>query len=295
MSDPRFEAPAPLDPPIIFTPLGIRFWDAALDAPITDGLTVTAREPDSRGKVTLAVRTLSGVYAFHGLAGMHAIEYPAGSAAGASAPPTPFIIEVVDTLGRYLPTAFRAPVPYAGIFPTQTVASALGEPPPGVILFSAPTRVVRPTLAVIRAELRDAAAAFRPAAYAVLDAHVGPRRWTGVADAQGRVMIVLPYPTFSAPAGTSLIPSAGAGAAQRWPVTLSVRYGPAELSPIAGGQAPDLKSILSQSPGVIWQSLPSLPGAPAGELATELVFGQELVVRTDDESALLISPAVSPL
>jgi hypothetical protein len=74
---------------------------------------------------------------------------------------------------------------------------------------------------------------------------------------------------------------------QRWDITIRVQYDPPALTLINGFDIPDLRSIFDQTPGVLWSTLVS-PGLPASQLQTELVFGQELVVRTDSGSALLI-------
>lgn len=65
----------PLEVLRIFTPLGIRFWDLTFDLPINDGLTVNLRLMNSQGPSLTAVLTLSGVYAFFGLPGLHAAEH----------------------------------------------------------------------------------------------------------------------------------------------------------------------------------------------------------------------------
>jgi len=76
----QFEVYAPLERVTIVTALGIRFWDALLDAPVRDGLDVTARPLGQRAGGTVAFRTASGIYAFRGLPGLHDVEYPAGDA-----------------------------------------------------------------------------------------------------------------------------------------------------------------------------------------------------------------------
>ncbi len=294
-----FEIFRPLERLTIFTPLGIRFWDPAQDRPIADGLIVTAWPWGATGPVRRAVRTASGVYAFHGLPGLRDLEYPAsGTDPLVSASPlrsARFTVAVTDLERRFLPAVFTVDVPYRGIFPTNTTGPS-GDRPPGFFLFSAPTRPILSALAVVRAQLASAVNpnAVEPAAYAVLEVQVGTTSWYGIADERGAVAVVFPYPTFvEAPAGSPPSPLA-ASVEQRWEVIARVRYTPATLSVPTGAAQPDLRSIFAQGPGVIWPTRG--PGAmPTSELFAELALGQELILRTDGESTLVVGPVTSPL
>lgn len=294
-----FETFRPLERLTIFTPLGIRFWDPARDLPIEDSLVVTAWPWGATGPVRRAVRTASGIYAFHGLPGLRDLEYPAPGTdplqSGSPLRSARFTVAVADLERRFLPAVFTVDVPYRGIFPTNT-AGPSGNRPPGFFLFSAPTRPIPPALAVVRAQLARALdpSTVEPAAFAVLEVQVGATSWYGIADERGAVAVVFPYPTFEeAPAGSPPSPLA-AGTEPRWEVTARVRFTPTTLTVPAGATQPDLRSIFAQGPGVIWPARG--PGAmPTSELFAELVLGQELILRTDGESTLVVGPGTSPL
>src|SRR5262245_56480336 len=106
----------------IFTPLGIRFWDASWDVPITNGLDVIAWPEGQPSKWRQGVRSLSGVYGFHGLPGMHDVEYPA-AAADAGSPPVArrYAVRVQDLDRRFIPAAFHVDLPQFGIFPSNSI------------------------------------------------------------------------------------------------------------------------------------------------------------------------------
>ncbi|HLP57643.1 MAG TPA: hypothetical protein VK186_02380, partial [Candidatus Deferrimicrobium sp.] len=57
-----------------FTPLGIRFWDSALDRQVGDHLLVKAYPVHGYGSPVHAFRSASGIYAFQGLPGLREIE-----------------------------------------------------------------------------------------------------------------------------------------------------------------------------------------------------------------------------
>jgi hypothetical protein len=109
----------------------------------------------------------------------------------------PFVIEVVDPLDRFLSCTFDAELPTSGLF--NSVKSpprfAIGPAISGVPLFSAPARSVPANMAVVRADLIDIQTQ-KPAKWAVLEVRIDeqPPAW-GLADDQGRVVVILPYPT----------------------------------------------------------------------------------------------------
>ncbi|WP_420125869.1 hypothetical protein [Longimicrobium sp.] len=264
-----------------FTPLGIRFWDAALDTPVTDRLQVHAWLRDSAYPPVPAVRSPSGVYAFHRLPGQASAEKPAGDDARpeTDGPAGEFVIAVDDPGGRYMGAAFSVPLPlgYRGEFLS-------GGPQPGkAYLFPAVSRPVPPGVAAIRADLADPDTG-APAAYAVLSATVGGITRTAVADEAGRAVVLVPFPTperlrqGSPPADTR---------AATWPVSLRARWEPAALRypfPAREGMnpawaaRPSLKSILDeQRTALVWTDEGQVP---AVEWTETLVHGQELRLRT---------------
>lgn len=292
---PTFQIFEPLERLTIFTALGIRFWDAALDRQVTDGLIVTARRPGVDQRSVRAFRTRSGVYAFRGLPGLRALEYPADDAVLEGSPPalTRFVIEVIDEQRRFVPVVFQVDVPFFGIYPTgQSDASA----PPGVYLFSAPTRPVASSLGVVRAQLVELLAdgSEQPASFALLEVALagGPPAF-GIADEEGRVAVQLPYPRFTSVLANGSPPASADGTlSQRWEARVRVRFDPPALDVPAGSVVPDLRSIFSQRPGGIQIGLGLPPGGTTTELVTELVFGREVVLRHPPGSTFVISRAV---
>jgi hypothetical protein len=269
-----------------FTPLGIRFWDAALDLPIAETLVVFAWLRGASYPPVRAVRSPGGVYAFHHLPGQAAAEKPAADEDHPESLGTPreYAIAVDDPSGRYQPAAFSVTLPlgYRGVFPAAPAAS-----PPGAAgkayLFHTAARPAPPGLAAIRADLVDDAT-LEPAAWAVLTAAVAGETRSAIADARGRVLVLIPFPTPERMRQGS--PPVDPQAAS-WPITLSVRWEPAalrfpfpargELDP-AWAERPSLKSILDeQAPARIRTH----QGDPlATEWTTTLVHGRELVLRT---------------
>ena len=284
----------------IVAPLGIRFWDPVYDVQITDGLAVTAYPQGARRPATSAFSTPNGVYAFQGLPGLHDVEYPKTEPAGPGSLPAAasFLIEVVDTAARFLPAAFFVEAPFSGIFPTDVPKSLAAPPPPGFCLFSAPTRTGSPLTAVVRAQLSERLdeVNLRPAAYAVLeiDTPVGDT-WVGLADDRGMAALLFAYPAFTGTsnAAGSLLPSA-AVEPQSWPIELRVRYQPSALSFPPGSSLPDLRSVVGQAPAAIWTQRASPPGQALASLPATLVFGQQLTMRSEGESVLLVGPGSLP-
>ncbi len=283
---------------LVVTPLGIRFWDPALDAPVTDGLTVIAYPEGARRLARTAFLTAGGVYAFRDLPGLHDYEHPPGDTPAPASLPAQrrFVIEVNDADDRFLPVCFYLDAPIRGVFPQQT-ATSLGGTAPGFFLFSASTRATTPVLATVRAELRERIDAThdRPAAHALLEITTPDGVAIGLADARGAVAVLLPYPVFTvAPAGaSSLIPSS-TGPEQSWAVGVGVRYQPSAFSVPTGAVLPELRGVLAQAPGVIWTSRSAPPGQGVNALSETLLFGQELVLRTAGESVLLVGPGSMP-
>jgi hypothetical protein len=284
----------------IVTTLGIRFWDAAADAQITDGLVVTAYPEGARRPATQAFRTPSGVYAFQGLPGLHDVEYPSGDLPGPGSLPETnrFLVEALDQGSRYLPAAFYVDAPFSGIFPTDLPRGPNSAAPPGFFMFSAPTRQASPFVAAVRAQLSERldAKTDRPAAYAVVEVDVpSGDTWIGLADDRGAVAVLFAYPTFTGTsnAASSLVPST-AVPHQSWPLTMRVRYQPSSLSFPPGSSLPDLRSVLAQAPAAIWTQRAVPPGQAVSQIGVTLVFGQEVVMRSAGESVLLVGPGSLP-
>ena len=274
-----------------FTPLGIRFWDAAFDVPVTAELRVFAWLRGSAHPPVAAVRTPSGVYAFHALPGGRSQEHPAADEEHPewAGPPRELVIAVDDPRGWFLPTAFSVTLPlgYRGVFP-----SAGASPPAGAVagrayLFPAPSRPVPVNAGAVRADLWDAENE-RPAAWAVLRATVEGRTHTAVADERGRALLLFPLPSvdrlrLGSPPGSGQ----GAPTEARWPVTVEARYEPAALRfPFAGrgdlppewAARPSLKSVLDGQASATVTA--EADAGPAADWTSELAYGEELVLRT---------------
>jgi hypothetical protein len=281
-----------------YIPLGIRFWDPAADMPVVEDLEVTAMphdRPDLSGRAEI---TPSGVFAFHRLPGMRALEVsdpklPAGVHPLNASPPFSgrFLISVRDRRERFQPCLFFIDLPYQGIYPTQPTNS----PPrglPGFYLFSAPTRNPVASLSLVRAQLveRLSVNKSRPAAFAVLEVQppTGPT-WPGIADKRGSVVVFLPQPAFSpAPPETSpLTPPPSPTRTVSWDLIVRVRYATPPLDPVEGFGVPLLRDVFNQPLAHLYTDLDA-PGQPISELSTHLTLGQHTLVQTKSRSELWI-------
>jgi len=276
-------------------PLGFRFRDELSGLGVGDGLAVSVRPASSAAPAPAASTSPSGVFAFHALPGLVArppppahprlpVQFGEGDGAywAGLPPPVTFTIDVADPWGRFLPCSFQATAPSRGLFLPPCVPLSPPGSPPGIDdaipLFSAAARVVPGPVAVVRAELWDPVAA-APAAWALVEARLGGGpTFRGVADADGRLAIFLPYPApddpFNSPPA-SLVPGLGPPlTAQEWPLELAAHY--ARQAPVPA--APDLCTVLGQPPAALWGRYAG--AVPLAGLTVR--FGRELVVRSDD-------------
>jgi len=283
-----------------FATLGIRFWDAAFDVPVRDELRVYAWLAGADFAPVRGVRSRSGVYAFPALPGRRAQEYPASSEEHPEllGPVQEYVVAVDDPAGRWLPTAFSVTLPlgYRGEFLAASADSAPGGAG-RAYLFPSAARPVPAGAAAVRADLWDADLD-RPASWAVLRATVEGATWTALADEAGRALLLLPVPSvdrlrLGSPPGSGQGPPAG----NRWPVAVRAWYQPGALRfPFAGrtdldpawAARPSLKSVLDeQQAALVWQEEGQ---PPADEHAAELVYGEELVLRTFAPGGALLLP-----
>jgi hypothetical protein len=293
----------PLELLRIVTPLGIRFWDLTFNLPINDGLTVNLWLANSPGPILTAVPTTSGVYAFFGLPGLHAVEYPNGG----FGPPRTFtyVVTVQDQFGLYLPAVLVYTLDQTG----AVLVNGVPDTTPGprlAYLFSAPTRQATPGVAAVSAYLIDQGssppATDTPAAWALVTIQVGndPETWTGIADESGRALVLVPYPVvqrlqFGSPPGSGQ----GSITGETWPLTVQVQYSPDKLGhPLANAgdvvwpwtTTPNLKDILeSQQPATIWAD----PATPVTKFQATLTLGQDLVLRSAALSPLSLSSSLN--
>ena len=284
----------------LVAPFGVRFWDEAIEAPVREGLVVTLAPATNPARQTQAFANNSGIYAATHVPGLRDAEFGAGDAAYWRNAPArrPFLVTVTDTARRFQPCSFAADLPQQGLFPWE--CGPLRSPPDAVRrvpLYSAPTRPVPPGMAALRADLWDPVAE-APAAWAVVEARGPGQLWSrGVADAQGRLALIFPYPEpvpgpLLSPIGSPLGGVGGALWEQEWEIEVQAFYTPQGPTP----PIPDLCAVLGQAPTTLWadeeQTAP-LTGAT-------LRYGQELIVRSEGGSPrallsiLLITPAGSP-
>ena len=279
-----------------FTPLGLRFWDAAFQRPVEDGLTAEAWPWEARdGRATRAVPTFSGALAFHGLPGLRAVEREGPEVDLGSPPTRRFLVEVRDAKRRYAPAAFAVelPLPYRGPFLGPGVASPGAAP--GFQLLTGPDRPRPGALAAVRGELAWAATG-APVPWALVEvADPDGGLWRGLADAEGRFAVVLPWPALEeVTPGSPPVGPAGALAGRSWPITLSVRATAAGLPAIGPTGLPDYALLPVQPAEPVWPAPPDAAGAaPVPALALTLVHGETLIVRTpgSERSKLLVGAA----
>jgi len=292
-------------------PLGLRFRDDLSGQTIADGLSVSCYPPGQPQNRTQAQVTRGGVYVLRNLPGLRAVETGRGDADFWARVPAsvPLVVEVVDTNRRFIPFSLRTAAPVEGVFTwldawTSMASASPLAAAPFVPLFSAPSRLVPGGIGVIRAELVDPTAgggAGAPAAGAVLEVDVpGMPLSRSIADAQGRVVLLFPYPVppaapLSGGNGSPQEPPGASASAlrdQTWTLAVRAAYAPNSPTP----ELPDLADTLSQPSAVLW----------ADQARTQILsqaplrFGRETVLTSQDTTGLtrpsvLFIQAGSPL
>ena len=274
---------------------GVRFWDAVSTRTVSDDLSVSASLPNNSTRRFALTPNRSGVYVLHHAPGLEAFEYGAGDEAfWENLPPLrPFVIEVNDLQRRFHPMAFTVKLPNRGIFGWEALsASPRASVLPAVPLYSTPTRTVPGGMAVVRADLWDAREN-SPAAWAVVEVQSESQApICALADENGRVAVIFPYPeplpgSMSSPPGSPLAGGPRQLTDQTWPIHLRVFYSPHIPTP----RIPSLEDVLNQAPATLLATLS--PPVPLSEV--RLAFSQELIVKSQFRSELLVIPAGSPL
>ncbi len=280
-------------------PFGVRFWDVTTMSPGGAGLAVLAYPQAIPELRTTAGVNRSGVYFFHGLPGMRRFESGSGDEDfWASNPPgIPFIVEVSDPQGRYLPYQFSVLLPEHGFYALtgSPLLPSFTPDPTWLPLFSAPARELPGPKGLVRAQLQDDMAR-QPAGWALMTAQIaGALMVPALADDRGVVTLTIPYPEpATSPFASPLGPGSLKLSDQTWPLTVSVFYTPQTGAPDASGFVmPDLETILGQRQATVWQDT-----AHSGTASNfTLQFGKELVLRSLDSGTgrdlpvLLITPA----
>lgn len=271
--------------------LGARFFDIATGTFVTaDSLQASAWPVGIPWREVEGIVTPSGIIAFHALPGLRAFERSAAEDPWDPAPATRmFQVEVTDPPGRYLPCTFVVQAPTKGL----AIFAESGSPPwikeGAVPLFSAPWRTVPSGLAIVRAQLRELATG-EPAAWAFVEAQYfsggTPRTAFGLADKEGRVVLMFPYPEGQRrPLGGSPPTNGVNGLTQQsWELDLLFFYQPLEASPpstVKPEEAADYAFRLEQPQ--VFASRESSPLVPLGQQT--LYFGQELNLGIVDLAA----------
>jgi hypothetical protein len=252
-------------------PLGVRFWDAVSDRPVTAGLRVSAT-PLGGGRTTPAGPPHGEVYTLLNLPGLEESERGAGDEAYWSNIPAThdFRVEVEDADGRFLPTAFEVTLPHRRVY---TAPDPTGR---GVPLFSAPVRTVPGSLAVARALLWDVRDAV-PAAWALLEVRLGTATLgRGVAGPDGQVAVIFAWPKLP-----NTVTPPPLLSQQTWTVTLRLFYEHLAERPL-------LADVLGQAQGLpLDDDAPEKPFTPPA-----LRYGTELLLAssTSTEHRLLCRP-----
>jgi hypothetical protein len=272
-------------------PLGLRLWDLAAGTHRIDGLRVEVRPQRLDGPRVRAFADPGGLYCALGLPGLRTFERATlDDEAAWAQPQRDFRIEIQDPAERFLPLAFDARLPARGLidplgaasppagpgwFPEADTASPPAPGLPRIPLFSAPHRPPPNADAVVYAELRDYPSG-RPAAWCLLAARIEGRVCgLGLADRQGRIAVIFPYPARPSPTVTSP-PSPKNDF--HWPLSLDAYYRPAAAGtePPAIPDLAELQQALAEPPRRLFESL-----VPLTALHTRtLDYRQPLILRT---------------
>jgi hypothetical protein len=302
----------PLEKFTLFSPFGVRFWDAHTGQLVPDGLQVKAYQKQFPNQTAQAVANKSGIYVFQSLPGLREIEiklqnlrnHPTKGTSPtfwddfwadltAKSEFVEYVIEVEDLQKRFIGCKFKANLPVRGLFELNYPAISAGSPPSplfkGVPLFSAPGRATPAGMAVVRATLTEDAESKTPVSFALLKVQApGHPPVYGVSDSNGQAVIFLTYPRpkdFEADSDPTPLH------AQEWTVTLRAFSKKPHQTKL------DVDYLFGQvaaAPADLWNNLERT--VPLADQT--LKFGQELIVRTIKTSSplkllpvLLVSPA----
>ena len=288
------------------TPLGIRFWDEAINAAVAEGLEVTVYPLQDAARRAAARPNAIKTFVLPQLPGPRFPEQEFGPGDEEFRPgdersvpgddkfwsrvkPRAFGVEVKDRRGYYQPFTLDLKLPFRGLAVPAFVPPT--SPPSEVVtLFPTASRPVPAGIAVVRSELQTPVpgreSELQPASWAVLEVQVGttpPVR--GLADREGRIAILLPYPEPTparARPASPPYPAATPLHTQTWPVRLTAFYEAAAPAPLI----PDLRRTLEQAPAMLWTQ-DAGGRRPLGDQV--LRYGEELIVRS-----VVVTPAGSP-
>lgn len=266
-------------------PFGLRLWDVACATHIAEGLEIDVAVRGRPEASTRAFVNPSGIYCASDVPGLRRFELDdTADPAAWSAALRPYRVEVRDPQDRFLPFAFDADLPVRGLFdrlmPAMSPPHLLASPSPltidGVPLFSSASRPVPEPFAAVRAQLREFGTE-RPAAWCLVTVSVEASVCgIGLADREGRVAVLFPYPDRPRPTLASPPPATNDF---RWNVELTAYYVPGPPAAPAPAVA-DLAAVLAQvnSPRPLFHSLAS-PPQPLPPLPLD--YRVPLTVRTE--------------
>lgn len=267
-------------------PLGFRLWDLAKEQFVTDGMRLMARPADSP-ELPAAVAVLAGRdrYVFPALPGA---PVPAGPEEAVRK--RTFAVGIYDLLGRFLPVALRVDLPYGttGLYPERKTTSDTpgrdgnDKDLPRFPLFSAPTRLSLPGMAVFRGEVWDGVNG-RPAAHAVVRIKLGrvarhldedhdeAGAYYSLTDVNGRLCLMFPLPPVIN------------GKEQDLEATVWIRYQrqplptltKTALSLVAPQDLPELGAITQQPPAL----MQAAGEAPQPYFLTRLIPKRDTILR----------------
>lgn len=274
---------------------GFRVWDIAAATQLVDGLKIDVTTGAQTSLRRRAFVNRSGIYSASGLPGLSQVELNKDDPVLGNKPPRRFKVEVFDPADRYLPFSFNADLPVTsdeyrqtrGLFnwnmpwtsPPQPFVFLNEEGASPVLmnkhvpLFSTPSRPVPGSLAVVRAQLREFGTD-RPAAWCLVTVSIDTViRGIGLADQEGRIAILFPYPE------RSLSSPLSAKNAFSWSIELTAYYVPYPAD-TAASMIPDLADVFMQlnSPCTLFYSTASPPQALS---ALPLEYRVPLTVRTE--------------
>ncbi|MFT5082083.1 MAG: hypothetical protein ACI9Y1_000105 [Lentisphaeria bacterium] len=278
------------------TLLGIRFWDPALDVQILNGLHVTLAPIENILQMRSATKTSSGVYAFNNIPGM--LNFENGmegtevlNSPGSPSPSRTYVLEAQDLERRFTGVSLLIdlPLPYAGLFLVDDNVGSPSNTPKGFNLYSSITRFSARQYTCVRGELINRVSE-QPAAHALVRVQTEDDfSWFGLADEKGRFAIMMPYPFLSVSFGGSPPTVEGIRLSERtWNIQVSVMYEPLSQHIVPGALQPDYSSILSQKQALVYTATPENDAGEVSELPAVLVYGRDLIVKTDGFSELYI-------
>lgn len=282
---------------VLTAPLGIRFRDEVSASTRIDSLSVIVYSQTQPHYRTKAYMTPGGVYALHNVPGMQVFDNGWGDNNAPKSPAMiskPYIVEVVDTWqeARFLPFCFSVQLPYQGLYRwegnmhTSSTDTRKEAPIP---LYSAPTRSVAGGMAVLRAELQDATTG-KAASWAMLEAQLPVSASSpavtvrGLADEQGRVALIFPFPM---PVKVSPTAPDIPLEQQEWQIPLQARYMPLQTQRmlLSGAAIPDLQAIVKQPVANLWENFASRQAFSSAILQ----YGRESIAHSQNVSVLLIT------